>query len=93
MVSSQELNLALRLIEQWTVPFEPIPYVDTYREAVQTLIRTRSAGEKARPVHGFQAGDASRLLQTLEQSLSAAPRKRSTAEHVVARSARERKGN
>ena len=54
--------------------FEPMSYFDRYREAVQTVDRYSAAGEKATLVSSFEAGDANSLLQTLEQSLSAAPR-------------------
>ena len=65
-------------------------YFDTYREAVQALIRTRTAGEKAK-VHSFEPDDAGSLLQTLEQSLSAAPLKRTSARNVVAMSVSDSK--
>ena len=91
MVSPKELNLALRLIEQRSAPFEPMSYFDTYREAVQRLVRTRTAGDKATRVRSFEAGDANNLLQTLEQSLSAAAPKQTAAENVVAMSACDRK--
>ena len=87
-VSPQELKLALRLIEQRKVPFEPMTYFDTYRGAVQALIRTRTAGQKGK-VRSFEPGNADSLLQTLEQSLSAAPR--TSARNVIGMSGSDSK--
>jgi hypothetical protein len=43
-VRAKEVDLALRLIDALTVPFEPLKYLDGYRDGLQGLIRTRIAG-------------------------------------------------
>lgn len=50
-VSTKELDLALRLIEDLRVPFEPLKYFDRYRDGLQRLVRTRVAAQiRPRPV-------------------------------------------
>ena len=70
LVAEQELTLALRLIQERTMSFEPLEYFDTYREAVQALVRSRIEGEQTASVGG--RATAASLLQALEQSLKRA---------------------
>jgi DNA end-binding protein Ku len=73
LVAAQELTLALRLIEERTMSFEPLEYFDAYREAVQALVRSRIEGQQTAAVGGREAGEAAgTLLQALEQSLKRA---------------------
>ena len=73
LVAAQELTLALRLIEERTMSFEPLRYFDTYREAVEALVRSRVEGQQTASVRSREAGaKAGTLLQALEQSLKPA---------------------
>lgn len=47
--SSQELSVALKLINQLTAPFKPKSYKDTYVEEVMDLIKKKAKGKKIHP--------------------------------------------
>ena len=46
--SAKELDIAIQLIDQLTVPFKPKAYKDTYTEELKQIIKQKSKG---RPVH------------------------------------------
>lgn len=46
---SKELDIALQLIDQLTVPFEPEKYHDTYTEEMKKIIEKKAKGEKIHP--------------------------------------------
>jgi DNA end-binding protein Ku len=47
-VSSKELTMALKLIDQLTEPFKPESYKDTYVEELKALIQTKLKGKKTK---------------------------------------------
>ena len=71
--------------------FEPLKYFDSYREAVQALVRSRIEGQQTAPVNGFEADGACSLLHALEQSLKPAGRKGPTGEKLTTLPASNRK--
>ena len=80
-VGAKELDLAVRLIEHLTVPFEPIKYFDRYRDGLQRLVRTRIADQNTiGAVDRKPAGATTSLVQALECSLKATVRKSAAAE-------------
>ena len=84
LVAAQELALAVRLIEERTVRFEPLNYFDTYREAVQALVRSRIEGQPRASVRDHGADDSTAsLLQVLEQSVKPAQRQAPTGAKVT----------
>ena len=84
LVAAQELALAVRLIEERTVRFEPLNYVDNNREAVQALVRSRIEGQPRASVRDHGADDPlASLLQALEQSVKPAQRKVPTGAKVT----------
>src|SRR3712207_6516770 len=87
----REPDLALRLIQQLTVRFDPLNYFDRYRHSVQALVRSRIAGQQTIAAADTKATDAGSLLTALEQSLQPKVRKPSTAEGTSAKSAPDRK--
>jgi DNA end-binding protein Ku len=57
-IRSQELKMAASLIETMTEEFNPSQYHDTYREALETLVRSKARGhEVASPPAGQAAGE------------------------------------
>lgn len=46
--NTKELDIALKFIDQLTVPFEPSEYVDTYVEEIKEIIEKKAKG---RPIH------------------------------------------
>lgn len=45
-IQEKELKMAVNLIEQLTVPFEPERYTDEYRQALRELLEAKIAGNK-----------------------------------------------
>src|SRR3954449_9492543 len=78
-VGEQEVSLAVRLIQDRTVRFDPLNYFDRYRDGVQALARSAIASGQLTKTNGE---DASNLLQMLEESLRTTGRKTSAAENV-----------
>ena len=70
LVAAQEITLAVELMEEKTGRFEPLKYFDSYRAAVQALVRGRIEGEETASVHGCEAdAGGGSLLDALEHSL------------------------
>jgi DNA end-binding protein Ku len=90
VVGAQELKLALRLIQERTVRFDPLQYFDRYRDGVQVLVRERIAAQQTTAVRSCEADNSDDLLNALEQSLNGTGRKEST-EKVATISAPGRK--
>ncbi|MHB8780861.1 MAG: non-homologous end joining protein Ku [Candidatus Geothermincolia bacterium] len=69
-VDKREMDMALQIIDQMTVAFEPTKYRDEYRAAVQELVRRKAEGKEivaAPPVEEAKVID---LMSALEQSLN-----------------------
>lgn len=49
-VSAQEMNMALDLIQNLSLPFNPAIYKDTYTEELKAIIKQKVAGVKLKPV-------------------------------------------
>jgi DNA end-binding protein Ku len=79
-VGAKELDLAVRLIEHLTVPFEPMKYFDRYRDGLQGLVRTRIAGQNPIAACDCEAAGATALVEALERSLQPTARKSSATE-------------
>lgn len=83
-MTSKELEMAEKLIDQLTVPFEAKRYHDTYTEDLKALIAQKSKGKKLRKVvppapKSTKVHDIMDMLKaSLEQS-STHPRAKSTA--------------
>ena len=65
-VGAKELDLALRLIEHLTVPFEPIKYFDRYRDGLQGLIRARITGQNTNSADDGEPAGMRALTDALE---------------------------
>lgn len=99
-MAPKELELALRLISNLTVPFEPGKYRDTYREKLDALIRAKVEGNETIPAPSAKPTPAVNILQALERSLQAsktpAPRppvsERATSPAASGRSGRRQAG-
>jgi non-homologous end joining protein Ku len=71
-VSTKELDLALRLIEDLRVPFEPLKYFDRYRDGLQRLVQTRVAAQNPTAACAAckdEPAGATPLLEALQRSL------------------------
>lgn len=76
-VVQKELDMALMLIDQLTVKFEPEKYHDEYRTALLELIEQKKAGEMVTAKEKKQAipPDMTDLMSALEASLKKAEKK------------------
>jgi DNA end-binding protein Ku len=75
----QELTMAGSLIDSLTEPvFEPDKYTDSYREALESVIAAKAAGEETtKPAPAAAAkGEPADLMSVLEASVSAAKQNR-----------------
>jgi DNA end-binding protein Ku len=71
--SDRELDMAERLVESLSAPFEPSKYHDTYREKVLALIEAKADGEViAVPEPAGEPAEVRDLMAALEASLAAA---------------------
>lgn len=75
--SAKEVEVAIKLINQLTVPFKPEKYKDSYTEEIKQLIKKKSKG---RPVHPKTEEPKSTkvrdIMSLLKASLDEAPRKK-----------------
>jgi DNA end-binding protein Ku len=68
--SSQELTIALKLIDHLTAKFKPQEYVDTYIEEVEQMIKQKSKGKKIQPKgHEARPSKVHDLMSLLKASL------------------------
>lgn len=79
--NSKELGMAIQLINQLTVPFNPKKYKDTYTEEVKEVIKQKAKG---RPVHpkGEKEPKSTKIhdiMTLLQESLEKKPGKKSKA--------------
>ena len=74
--NSKELEMALKLVDQLTVPFEPKKYKDTYTEEIKQIIKQKAKGK---PIHPKTEKAANPkivdMMQLLQESL-AQPKKK-----------------
>lgn len=77
-VNPKEMEMAIQLIEQLTVPFKPKDYKDTYTEEIKRMIKQKAKGK---PIH--PKGDEKSptkvhdIMSLLKQSLDKKPKKKS----------------
>lgn len=78
-VRPQELAMAGSLIESLSADFDPSPYTDDYRAALEQLIDAKVAGHQVvtRPEQGVAEGSVVDLMTALRASVEAARRGRS----------------
>lgn len=69
VIDKAELDLALQLVDQRSVPFEPANYDDSYREAVLAHVEERLAEAPVQPPAAARAGRVVDLLEALKASL------------------------
>lgn len=81
--SGKEIDIAIQLINQLTIPFEPSEYKDTYTEEIKQIIKQKSKG---RPVHPktqepkpTKVHDIMSLLQASLENKKKPAKKRKTA--------------
>jgi DNA end-binding protein Ku len=75
-VSSQELEMAARLIESWTTEWKPEKYKDTYREELCAIIRAKRKGQEVHAAPELEEEEPADLLTALRESIE---RSRGTA--------------
>lgn len=77
--SSKELDMAIKLVDQLTVPFKPKDYEDTYTEELKQIIKMKSKGRaihpKKEPVHKEKIHDIMSLLKESLESKKKTPKK------------------
>ena len=76
-VDEREVELAGKLIESFSGPFQPEKYDDTYRDALCEVIRAKRAGKATHAATAEEAGRTPDLMAALRASLEAAQRRRS----------------
>jgi len=69
VIDNAELDLALQLVDQRSVPFQPGHYEDKYREAVLAHVEERLAAAPAQSAPAAPAGRVMDLMEALRASL------------------------
>lgn len=70
-IKEGELNLALKLIQELTEPFEPEKYQDTYIHNLKKVIEDKAQGIKPQPVQSKpQQDNVIDIMELLKQSLN-----------------------
>ena len=75
-VAKTELEMATALIEQFTGPFDPAKYEDTYREALCGVIRAKRKGKTVTAPEPEAEEEPTDLMAALRASVEAAKRSR-----------------
>ena len=79
-ISPQEINLALKLIEQLTDEFKPETFKDTYTETMMKLIEAKAQGKKiAAPTAEKKTAAVKDLMSVLKESLQTTSGKKKVA--------------
>lgn len=65
----QELEMATKLVERLSVPFEPEKYHDTYHEELERIIAEKAAGKEPVPAAGPAKAEIRDLMEALKASL------------------------
>lgn len=74
----KEINMALKLIDQWTVPFNPKKYKDTFVEEIKQVIKQRAKGRAVHPKkQAARSPKIHDIMSLLKDSLEEKPRKKS----------------
>ena len=69
-VTQQEINLALKLIEQLSEKFKPEAFKDTYTDTMKKLIEAKAKGKKISvPVAEKKTATVKDLMSVLKESL------------------------
>jgi len=72
-VTQQEINLALKLIDQLTEKFKPEAFKDTYTDTMKKLIEAKAKGKKiSAPAVEKKTGAVKDLMSVLKESLNTA---------------------
>lgn len=72
--SKQELEMAIRLVDSMTKPFEPENYEDKHRERIMELLEEKAKGKKiAAPAKQAEPAKVIDLVSALQASLGEAP--------------------
>lgn len=77
--NSKELDMAVKLIDQLTVPFHPEKYKDTYIEDLKAVIEQKAKGKKIKP-KGKEPAASTKIhdiMSLLQESLQKKPKKKS----------------
>lgn len=87
-VRSQELKMAISLIDEMTEDFDPERYHDSYREALQQVIDAKVEGKEvvAPPEPQPSGGSSTDLMSALRASVDAAKKERDTPSQSSQRS-------
>lgn len=68
-VNEKELDIASKLIENLTAPFDPAKYKDDYRETLQELINKKIAGQEIKAAPDLPPRNVIDLMEALQASL------------------------
>ncbi|WP_241154427.1 Ku protein [Staphylospora marina] len=71
-LNEKELTMAVQLIEQLSVPFDPAAYRDEYRNAVEDVLRKKISDEKVVEAPVRKTENVVDLMEALQASLDAA---------------------
>ncbi len=74
-VNEKELDIAAKLIETLTAPFEPGKYKDDYREALYELINKKIEGKEIKTAPDMPQKNVIDLMEALQASLKASQKK------------------
>lgn len=70
-ISDKEVDLAVKLVEQLSAPFNPAAFKDTYHEALMKVIKAKAAGKQIHIAEPKKASATVKdLMDVLKQSLS-----------------------
>lgn len=75
-INEKELDIAVKLIENLTTPFEPEKYRDDYREALLELIDQKIAGKEIEMAPEAPQRNVIDLMEALQASLNETKRKK-----------------
>jgi DNA end-binding protein Ku len=79
-VTPQEINLALKLIDQLTEKFKPESFKDTYTDTMKKIIEAKAQGKKiATPRVEKKTAAVKDLMSVLKESLQTTPGKKKVA--------------
>src|SRR5439155_532251 len=68
-VSSEELQMAARLIESWTTEWKPEKYKDTYRDELCAVIKAKRKGQEVHAAPELEEEEPADLLTALRESV------------------------
>jgi DNA end-binding protein Ku len=75
-VEKAELDMAKRLIEEWSGEFHPEQYHDTYRDKLCEIIRAKQRGETVKALEAEESEAPTDLMAALRASVDAAQGRR-----------------